>query len=85
MILENVYTGRQFGDDLNSVGGSPDGQRGLLPGNALWNASLNIPVRRTTVFFTVKNLTDRLTIVDRSRGLLPGIPRLAQVGLRFSF
>ena len=85
LILENVYTGRQFGDDLNSVGGSPDGQRGLLPGNALWNASLNIPVRRTTVFFTVKNLTDRLTIVDRSRGLLPGIPRLAQVGLRFSF
>lgn len=85
LILENVYTGRQFGDDLNTVAGSSDGQRGLLPGNALWNASLNVPVRRATVFFTVKNLTDRLTIVDRSRGLLPGIPRLAQVGLRFSF
>jgi len=85
VILENVYTGRQFADDLNTVAGSPDGQRGLLPGNALWNASLNVPVRRATVFFTVKNLTDRLTIVDRSRGLLPGIPRFAQVGLRFSF
>ena len=85
VIVENVYTDRQFADDLNTVNGSPDGQRGLLPGNALWNASLNIPVRRATVFFTVKNLTDRLTIVDRSRGLLPGIPRMAQVGLRFSF
>ena len=85
VILENVYTGRQFADDLSTVNASPDGQRGLLPGNALWNASLNVPVRRATVFFTVKNLTDRLTIVDRSRGLLPGIPRLAQVGLRFTF
>jgi Fe(3+) dicitrate transport protein len=86
IFFENVYTGRQFGDDLNTVGGTPDGQRGLLPGNAIWNASVNVPVNtRTTLFFTMKNLTDRLTIVDRSRGLLPGIPRLVQFGFRFNF
>jgi Fe(3+) dicitrate transport protein len=33
----------------------------------------------------MKNVTDRLTIVDRSRGLLPGIPRLVQFGFRFNF
>ena len=65
---------------------TPDGQRGLIPGNALWNASLNVPVGpRATLFATTKNLTDRLTIVDRSRGLLPGIPRLIQFGFRFTF
>jgi Fe(3+) dicitrate transport protein len=86
VFVENVYTGRQFGDDLNTVGGTPDGQRGLLPGNAIWNASVNVPVSTsTTLFFTMKNLTDRLTIVDRSRGLLPGIPRLVQFGFRFNF
>jgi len=86
IFFENVYTGRQFGDDLNTVGGTPDGQRGLLPGNAIWNASVNLPVSaRTTLFFTTKNLADRLTIVDRSRGLLPGIPRLVQFGFRFNF
>jgi Fe(3+) dicitrate transport protein len=86
VVVENVYTGKQFADDLNTIGGTPDGQRGLLPGNALWNASLNVPVGpRATLFATTKNLTDRLTIVDRSRGLLPGIPRLIQFGFRFTF
>jgi hypothetical protein len=28
---------------------------------------------------------DRLTIVDRTRGILPGIPRLVQFGLRIGF
>ncbi|MFN9753935.1 MAG: TonB-dependent receptor family protein, partial [bacterium] len=84
VVVENVYTGKQFADDLNTIGGTPDGQRGLIPGHALWNASLNVPVgEKTTLFATTKNLTDRLTIVDRSRGLLPGIPRLVQFGFRF--
>ena len=40
---------------------------------------------RTTFFVTVKNLTDRLYIADRSRGILPGPPRLVQTGLKFNF
>jgi Fe(3+) dicitrate transport protein len=33
----------------------------------------------------VKNLFDRTVIVDRSRGILPGLSRLLQVGVRFEF
>jgi Fe(3+) dicitrate transport protein len=86
-FLENVYVGRQFGDDLNTIPGTADGQRGLVPGNAIWNAAVNVPVEawRSTFFLTAKNLTDRLTIADRSRGILPGIPRLVQAGVRFTF
>ncbi len=87
LLVEGVYTGRQFGDDLNTVGGTPDGQRGLIPSNLLWNATANFPVEawRTTFFVTTKNMLDRLYIVDRSRGLLPGMPRQVQAGLRFTF
>jgi Fe(3+) dicitrate transport protein len=85
--LEAVYTGRQFGDDLNSRAGTADGQRGLLPGHAVFNATLNVPVEswRTTFFVTSKNLFDRLYIADRSRGILPGPPRLVQAGLSWQF
>lgn len=86
-FLEMVHTGRQFGDDLNTVNPTADGQRGALPGNVIWNATLNVPfeAKRTTAFFTVKNLFDRLALVDRVRGMLPASPRLVQAGLRFDF
>jgi len=86
-MIECAYTGFQYGDDLNVRGGTADGQRGALSGNAIWNASLNLPIEswRTTLFVTTKNLGDRLVIVDRSRGILPGLPRLVQVGLRYAF
>jgi Fe(3+) dicitrate transport protein len=86
-MVESVTTGRQFGDDLNTVNGTADGQRGAIPGNTLWNATANYPIEawRTTLFVTAKNLTDRLAIVDRSRGLLPAMPRLVQAGFRFTF
>ena len=86
-MLEGVYTGAQFADDLNTVTGTPDGQRGLIPGYAIFNLTLNYPVEamRTTVFFTTKNLFDRLAIVDRARGLLPTAPRVIQAGLRWDF
>jgi Fe(3+) dicitrate transport protein len=87
LMVEQVYTGRQFGDDLNTVNGAADGQRGLIPGNALWNATLNYPVEawRANFFVTTKNMLDRLTLVDRTRGMLPGMPRLVQFGIRFAF
>jgi Fe(3+) dicitrate transport protein len=86
-MIESVHTGRQFGDDLNSINPTPDGQRGAIPGNFVWNATVNYPVEqwRTTFFVAAKNIGDRLYIVDRTRGLLPGMPRLVQVGVRFSF
>lgn len=86
-LIEAVYVSRQFGDDLNTVDPSPDGQRGLIPGYVTWNATGNYSVEswRTTFFVSLKNLFDRSYVVDRVRGLLPGSPRLVQAGLRFRF
>jgi Fe(3+) dicitrate transport protein len=85
LFLEAVLVGDQFGDDLNSIEPSADGQRGLLPGYTIWNlsASYEWDAIRSTVFVTVKNLGDRLYIADRVRGIVPGTPQLFQVGVRF--
>ncbi|HEV2800460.1 MAG TPA: TonB-dependent receptor [Pyrinomonadaceae bacterium] len=87
-LLEGVYVGRQFGDDLN-LRTSPraDGQLGPIPGYAVWNATFNYNVEewRSTFFVTTKNLFDRTYIVDRSRGILPSSPRLVQAGMKFRF
>jgi Fe(3+) dicitrate transport protein len=86
-LLEACYTGRQFGDDLNTVNSTPDGQRGALPSAMIWNATMNYPIEqwRTTAFVTSKNLFDRLYLADRVRGMIPGSPRLLQAGLQFRF
>jgi Fe(3+) dicitrate transport protein len=85
MSLEAVRTGSQFGDDLNTVASTPDGQRGLIPANTVWNAAVNYTMARSTLFLTVKNAFDELYIVDRTRGILPGIPRMVQGGVRIRF
>jgi len=80
--VEAVHVSEQFGDDLNSVAPSADGQRGLLPAYTLYNATLNYTVRslNATLFGSIKNLTDELYVADRARGVIPGSPRLVQVG-----
>lgn len=85
--LEGVYTGRQFGDDLNTVAGTANGQGGLIPGYAVFHATMNVPVEawRTTFFVSCKNLFDRLYMVDRTRGILPGAPRQVQAGAHWRF
>jgi Fe(3+) dicitrate transport protein len=83
--LEAVRTSDQFGDDLNTIAPTPDGQRGLVPAYTLWNAAVNYTVSRATVFLTVKNLFDEVFIVDRTRGILPGSPRLVQAGVKLGF
>jgi Fe(3+) dicitrate transport protein len=83
--LEAVRTSDQFADDLNTALPTPDGQRGLMPGYTAWNAAVNYTVARTTLFLAVKNLFDELYIVDRTRGILPGSPRLVQAGVRLGF
>lgn len=87
LMVEMVHSGRQFGDDLNTVNSTADGQRGAIPGNLIWNSTLNIPLEawRTTAFVTVKNVFDRLVLVDRVRGMVPGSPRLIQAGFRWEF
>ncbi|MBY0493873.1 MAG: TonB-dependent receptor [Cyanobacteria bacterium] len=85
--VETVRVSDQFGDDLNTVVPSADGQRGLIPGYIIWNAAANWAIARlhSSVFVTVKNVGDTLYIADRSRGLLPGVPRLLQGGVRVRF
>ena len=85
--VEAQHMGDQFGDDLNTVAGSPDGQRGLIPSLTLWNAAATwrFPALRASLFVAVKNLADRTAIVDRARGILPTHPRLLQVGTSVRF
>jgi len=84
-FLEGVYVGRQFGDDLNTVNPTANGQRGAIPSYTVWNATFNYRAEalRSTFFVTMKNLFDRTYIVDRSRGILPSSPRLIQAGIKF--
>jgi Fe(3+) dicitrate transport protein len=63
------------------------GQFGLIDSYTIFNAAVNytLPQYGVTLFFTVKNFADRVYIVDRTRGMLPGSPRLLQAGLRWTF
>jgi Fe(3+) dicitrate transport protein len=85
VLLEAVRTSNQFGDDLNTLAPTADGQRGLIPGHTVWNTAVNYTVARATLFLTVKNVFDTLFIVDRTRGILPGSPRLVQAGVKLGF
>ena len=85
--IEQVYVAAMFSDDLNTVTETANGQRGKIPGYAIYNAAVNYTYAPwgTTAFFTVKNLTDELYIADRTRGILPGTPRLFQAGVQVKF
>lgn len=85
--IEAVHIGPQFGDALNTRRVVNDGQQGALAASTLWNATANWAVRPlgSVVFVSVKNLFDALVLVDRTRGLLPGMPRLVQLGVERSF
>ena len=77
--------GEQFTDDLNSVAAPADGQRGLIPAHTICNVAVSWDLRKVTLFVTAKNLLDELYLVDRSRGMIPGSPRLVQAGISTRF
>ena len=83
---EYVYVAPQFGDNINTVAISANGQRGRIPAYGIWNVALNWDIgARVTLFGTVKNVADKTYIVDLIRGILPGSPRLLQVGAALRF
>lgn len=86
-FIENVTIGRQFGDDLNAINPTANGQIGAVPSQTYWNATANYKVEKwkTTFFVTAKNIFDRTFIVDRVRGILPSSPRLIQGGVHLRF
>lgn len=85
--VEFTHTSEMFTDDLNTIAPTANGQRGLIPSHSLWNATVNLnpPDWKVGVFATVKNIADTTYITDRARGVLPGTPRLVQVGLTARF
>jgi len=84
--VEYVHVSSQFGDNLNTVAISANGQRGRIPAYGIWNAAVNFEVSdRFTLFTTVKNVANKVYIVDLLRGILPGSPRLIQAGVTAKF
>ncbi|HJR34915.1 MAG TPA: TonB-dependent receptor [Gemmatimonadales bacterium] len=82
LSLEAVHVGGQYGDALNTTTLVADGQQGPIPAVTVWNVAANYPIGSGTgIFAAVKNATGRLFVVDRTRGLLPGMPRLVQMGV----
>ena len=85
--LEGVYTSSGFTDDLNTIEVTANGQRGQMPASTVWNAAVNYALAESgwTLFMAVKNAADRVYVVDMTRGLIPGAPRLVQGGFSFRF
>jgi Fe(3+) dicitrate transport protein len=86
--LEVQHVGRQFADFANNrypTDGS--GQFGEIDGYAVWSATLNYEPNLDgwSGYITVKNLSDRDYIVDRTRGILLGNPRQIVIGARFAW
>ena len=90
--LEAVHVGKQY-SDFAETAAVPNtalgltGQIGEIASYTIFNAALNyryVPYN-TTFFVTSKNLFDKTYIVDRTRGILTGMPRLVQLGARVDF
>jgi Fe(3+) dicitrate transport protein len=85
--IELVYTSDQFSDFANTEAAAANGLSGEIEDYTIVNLALNysIPDTGWTTFFTVKNLFDEEYIADRTRGILPGTPRLYQAGVEYRF
>ncbi|MEQ1674566.1 MAG: TonB-dependent receptor [Candidatus Nitrotoga sp.] len=85
--LEAVHVGEQFSDFANTEAASANGQLGKIAAYTILNATLNyhFQPQQIKLFVAVKNLADKTYIVDRTRGILPGSPRLVQAGINYSF
>jgi Fe(3+) dicitrate transport protein len=84
--IEAQYAGEQFSDFANTVAPTADGQRGEIASYTVWNAALNYQFDKAlSAFVTGKNLADKTYIVDRTRGIQVGMPRLVQAGIRYAF
>jgi len=84
---ELQHTGEMFTDDLNTIAPIANGQRGRIDSASVLNLAVNVTPGggNVTYFVTAKNVADELYIVDRSRGIIPGAPRLWQAGLALAF
>ncbi len=93
MQIEAVHVGKQY-SDFAETGAVPmnlaigqTGQVGEISSYTIYNAAINykLPEHKTTLFLVGKNIFDKDYIVDRTRGILTGMPALVQVGARYDF
>ncbi len=82
-----IITSAMSADPLNTAVLSPDGQQGPIASSTIWNLGLwqEIPAIGVELSLGIKNLFDRLYVVDRSRGLLPGPARTVSLGATRAF
>jgi len=85
--VELVYTSEQYSDFANTDAPTANGLAGEIDDYTIVNLALNYNVPGTgwTVFGTIKNVFDKEYIADRTRGILPGTPRLYQAGVQYRF
>lgn len=82
------YVGQQFADDANTIVATADGRKGLIPGYVLLDANIayKVPVIRTTIRLSAKNLTNNEYIASRRpTGIKVGLPFLLMAGFEFQF
>ena len=84
--IEAQYVGSQYSDFANTLAPTADGQKGEIAAYTVWNTALNYRFDKAlSAFVTGKNLFDKTYIVDRTRGIQVGMPRLLQVGFKYAF
>lgn len=84
--IEAQHVGEQYSDFANTLAPAASGQTGLIDSWTVLNAALSYRFESPfTVFVTVKNLADETYVVDRTRGIQVGQPRLYQAGVRYAF
>ena len=84
--FEAQYVGSQYSDFANTDAPTADGQKGQIAAYTVWNAALNYRFDKAlSTFVTGKNLLDKTYVVDRTRGILVGMPRLIQMGVKYAF
>ncbi|WP_026295407.1 TonB-dependent receptor family protein [Methylophilus methylotrophus] len=86
-MIEAVHVGRQYADFAETKVVDITGQFGEISSYTIYNAAINykMPAYKTTLFLVGKNIFDKEYIVDRTRGILTGMPALIQVGARYDF
>jgi Fe(3+) dicitrate transport protein len=85
--LQYSYVDEQFTDFENTVAGTADGRRGVIPSYSVWNVSADYQLTHAIALqASVKNLFDKDYIASRApEGIFPGAPRLIMAGVRMSF
>jgi Fe(3+) dicitrate transport protein len=85
--IEAVHVGEQFADFAETNEVNATGINGKIDSYTIFNAAVNykLPAHKTTLFLVGKNIFDKEYVVDRTRGILFGMPALVQVGARYDF